>query len=93
MLAQLTASTSLPKSLNASHLPVLLPKGVTLPGDADHILAARFLKRFLENDVPWLHVDPSASRREGGSGGVASEVTGFGVVWDLRMRRAGKLVP
>jgi leucyl aminopeptidase len=60
-------------------------KQCTLDGEADHILAARFLKRFLEHDVPWLHVDLSASRCEGGLGSVASEVTGFGVAWGLRM--------
>jgi leucyl aminopeptidase len=60
-------------------------KQCTLDGEADHILAARFLKRFLENDVPWLHVDLSASRCDGGLGLVASDVTGFGVGWGLRM--------
>ena len=60
-------------------------KQCTLDGEADHILAARFLKRFLEYDVPWLHVDLSASRCEGGLGSVASDVTGFGVGWALRM--------
>jgi leucyl aminopeptidase len=60
-------------------------KQCTLDGEADHILAARFLKRFLENDVPWLHVDLSASRCEGGLGSVASDVTGFGVGWGLLM--------
>jgi leucyl aminopeptidase len=60
-------------------------KQCTLDGEADHILAARFLKRFLENDVPWLHVDLSSSRCEGGLGSVASDVTGFGVGWGLRM--------
>ena len=60
-------------------------KQCTLDGEADHILAARFLKRFLENDVPWLHVDLSASRCEGGLGSVASDVTGFGVGWGSRM--------
>jgi leucyl aminopeptidase len=60
-------------------------KQCTLDGEADHILATRFLKRFLENDVPWLHVDLSASRCEGGLGSVASDVTGFGVGWGLRM--------
>lgn len=54
-------------------------------GDADHILGARFLKRFIEHDIPWLHVDLSASRCEGGLGIVATEVTGFGVAWGLRM--------
>ena len=59
-------------------------KQCTLDGEADHILAGRFLKRFVD-DVPWLHVDLSASRCEGGLGGVASDVTGFGVAWALRM--------
>ena len=60
-------------------------KQCTLEGDADHILATRFLKRFVEHDTPWLHVDLSASRCEGGLGGVATEVTGFGVAWGLGM--------
>lgn len=59
-------------------------KQCTLDGEADHILASRFLKRFVEN-TPWLHIDLSASRCEGGLGIVASEVTGFGVAWGLRM--------
>ena len=59
-------------------------KQCTLEGEADHILAGRFLKRFVD-DVPWLHVDLSASRCEGGLGSVASDVTGFGVAWALRM--------
>lgn len=62
-------------------------KQCTLSGDADHILATRFLKRFVEHDVPWLHVDLSASRCEGGLGAVSSEVTGFGVAWGLAMLR------
>ena len=62
-------------------------KQCTLGGDADHILATRFLRRFVEHDVPWLHVDLSASRCEGGLGIVASEVTGFGVAWGLEMLR------
>jgi len=60
-------------------------KQCTLDGEADHILAARFLKRFLEHDVPWLHVDLSSSRCEGGLGSVATDVTGFGVGWGLLM--------
>ena len=42
-------------------------KQSTLDGGADHILATRFLKHFV-NDMPWLHVDLSASRCEGWSG-------------------------
>ena len=60
-------------------------KQCSMAGDADHILATRFLKRFIEGDTPWLHVDLSASRCEGGLGIVASEVNGFGVAWGLAM--------
>ena len=59
-------------------------KQCTLDGEADHILAGLFLKRFVD-DTPWLHVDLSASRCEGGLGSVASDVTGFGVAWGLQM--------
>ncbi|MGB7649587.1 MAG: leucyl aminopeptidase family protein [Gallionella sp.] len=54
-------------------------------GEADHILAARFLLRFIEHDTPWLHVDLSTCRCPDGLGAVASEVTGFGVAWGLAM--------
>ena len=60
-------------------------KQCMLDGEADHILAARFLKRFVENDVPWLLWTLSASRCEGGLGSVASDVTGFGVGWGIKM--------
>ena len=55
-------------------------KQCTLDGDADHILAARLLRRFTE-DRPWIHMDLSASSAKGGLGAVATEVTGFGVAW------------
>jgi len=59
-------------------------KQCSLVGEADHILAARFLKRFID-DVPWLHIDLSSSRCEDGLGIVASDVTGFGVAWGVGM--------
>ena len=62
-------------------------KQCTLEGDADHILAARFLKRFTA-DTPWLHVDLSASSCKGGLGAVASDLTGFGVLWGVAMLEA-----
>jgi len=63
-------------------------KQCSLEGEADHILAARFLKRFV-GERPWLHVDLSAASNEGGLGAVASDQTGFGVAWglDLLVRR------
>lgn len=59
-------------------------KQCTLEGEADHILAARFLNRFV-GDIPWLHMDLSASNHKGGLGVVGSDVTGFGVAWGMEM--------
>jgi len=53
-------------------------KQCTLDGEADHILAARFLGRFV-GERAWLHVDLSSSNCKGGLGAVGSDVTGFGV--------------
>lgn len=60
-------------------------KQCTLEGGADHILAMRFLNRFVEKGTPWLHVDLSAVRCEEGLGAVGTDVTGFGVAWGLEM--------
>ena len=62
-------------------------KQCTMDSNADHILAARFLNRFVDN-VPWLHMDLSASSCEKGLGAVASDVTGFGVGWGLEFLRS-----
>lgn len=59
-------------------------KQCSLEGEADHILAARFLNRFVD-DVPWLHMDLSASNSKSGLGAVGSDVTGFGVAWGVEM--------
>lgn len=48
-------------------------------GKGDHIYAARFLRRFVGKDVPWVHVDLSAATRTGGLAHVPTEITGFGV--------------
>lgn len=64
--------------------PVADVKQCTLQGEADHILAARFLQRFVA-DTPWLHVDLAASRCKGGLGAVATDITGFGVGLGLAM--------
>lgn len=63
-------------------------KQCTLDSEADHILAARFLARFIEGDVPWLHVDLSSANRKGGLGAVGSDISGFGVGFGLRMIEA-----
>lgn len=59
-------------------------KQCTLEGDADHILAARFLGRFV-GETPWIHMDLSAASCGGGLGAVASDLTGFGVAWGVAL--------
>lgn len=59
----------------------------TLDGDADHILAFRFLGNFVENEPKWLHVDLSSSNCKGGLGAVGTDITGFGVKWGMEFLR------
>jgi leucyl aminopeptidase len=51
----------------------------------DHILAARFLSRFVPARTPWVHVDLSAAVRSGGLGHINTDVTGFGVRYALEL--------
>jgi leucyl aminopeptidase len=60
-------------------------KQCTLEGGPDHIHAARFLNRFIENNVSWLHTDLSSSNRKGGLGAALSEVNGFGVGFGIQV--------
>ena len=62
-----------------------------LDGKGDHILAARFLKRFIGDDNPWVHVDLSSATRRGGLAHVSTEVTGFGVRFTLELLLSQKL--
>src|SRR5215510_8863731 len=45
----------------------------------DHILAARFLGRFVPSETPWIHLDLAASNRSGGLAHIPTDFTGFGV--------------
>jgi leucyl aminopeptidase len=58
-------------------------------GKGDHILAARFLNRFVPNEIPWLHLDLAAGTRHGGLAHIATEITGFGVRYTLDLLRRG----
>jgi len=60
-------------------------KQCTLEGGADHIHAARFLSKFIENDIPWLHTDLSSANRKGGLGAIATDTNGFGVGFGIEM--------
>ena len=46
---------------------------------ADHILAARFLQRFVKDGIPWIHIDLSSGTHKGGLAHIPSDITGFGV--------------
>ena len=54
-------------------------------GKGDHILAARFLSRFVPKETPWAHMDLSSATRSGGLAHIATEVTGFGVRFALEL--------
>lgn len=51
----------------------------TIKGNGDHIIAGSFLNEFVEDDIPWVHVDLSAGENDGGLGHIPSKITGFGV--------------
>jgi leucyl aminopeptidase len=55
----------------------------------DHILAARFLNRFVPREIAWLHLDLAAGSRHGGLAHIATEITGFGVRYTLELLRRG----
>jgi leucyl aminopeptidase len=57
-------------------------------GRGDHILAARFLSKFVAAGVPWVHLDLAASHRKGGLAHVPTDVTGFGVRYSFELRHS-----
>jgi len=59
-------------------------KQCTLGGEADQILAARFLRRFV-NDTPWIHIDLAAGNHKGGLAHIPTDITGFGIRFTTRL--------
>jgi leucyl aminopeptidase len=57
----------------------------SVEGKGDHILATRFLSRFVPEDITWAHVDMSSVIRSGGLGHVNTDLTGFGVRYTLEL--------
>ncbi len=51
----------------------------------DHILASRFLQRFVKNDTPWVHMDLSASSKKGGLAHIPTDTIGFGVRYSVNL--------
>ncbi|MDH5255990.1 MAG: M17 family metallopeptidase, partial [Gammaproteobacteria bacterium] len=54
-------------------------------GEADQILAARFLQRFVSDDTAWVHVDLASALRKDGLGHMPGGPTGFGVRYSLSL--------
>jgi len=59
-------------------------------GSGDHILAARFLQRFVPKGSDWVHMDLSSASRKEGLGQVPGGATGFGVRLTLEFLQAHK---
>ncbi|HSC48224.1 MAG TPA: leucyl aminopeptidase family protein [Gammaproteobacteria bacterium] len=68
-------------------------KQCIIESQADHILAARFLSRFVPPACPWIHVDLSAAEHKGGLAHVPTDVTGFGVRFSLNLLLDQGLAP
>jgi leucyl aminopeptidase len=64
----------------------------TLEGEADHILATRFLNRFVDENIHWIHVDLSASTHKGGLAHIPTDTTGFGVRFTLNLLQQQSLL-
>jgi leucyl aminopeptidase len=60
-------------------------KQCTLDSDADHILAALFLKQFLDGKPDWVHIDLAAGNHKGGLAHIPTDITGFGVRYTLNL--------
>ncbi|HEY8507198.1 MAG TPA: leucyl aminopeptidase family protein [Steroidobacteraceae bacterium] len=54
-------------------------------GKGDHILATRFLSRFVPENLAWAHVDLSSAMRSGGLAHINTDYTGFGVRYTLEL--------
>ena len=54
-------------------------------GEGDHILASRFLQRFVPKQSNWIHMDLSAVTRKDGLAQVPAGATGFGVRYTLNL--------
>jgi len=60
-------------------------KQCSVENAGDHILAAKFLSRFVPAATPWIHVDLSSGQHKGGLGHVPTDITGFGVRLTLEL--------
>lgn len=64
-------------------------KQCAVEGHGDHVLAARFLSRFVPKSIAWIHVDLAAGEHKGGLAHIPTDSTGFGVRLTLELLRRG----
>lgn len=64
----------------------------SVDGKADHILAARFLNRFMPREIAWAHIDLAPAQRSGGLGHITTDITGFGVRYALALLLDGPIL-
>ena len=62
-------------------------------GYGDHILAARFLSKFVPDSIPWVHLDLSAGQHKGGLAHIPSDLTGFGVRLTVDLLQHNQVIP
>lgn len=60
-------------------------KQCAVESHGDHVLAARFLSRFVPKSIAWVHVDLAAGEHKGGLAHVPTDMTGFGVRWTVQL--------
>ena len=65
--------------------PVADVRQCAVDARGDHILAARFLQRFVPAGTPWIHMDLSSVSRRQGLGQMPGGPTGFGVRCSLAL--------
>jgi leucyl aminopeptidase len=59
---------------------------------SDHILASRFLQRFVKDNTQWIHIDLASSNRKGGLAHIPTETTGFGVRYSIHLLLDEKII-
>jgi len=60
-------------------------KQCSLESGPDHIQAARFLDRFVDKDVPWIHIDLASGNHKGGLAHIPTDITAVGVRFTLNL--------
>lgn len=60
-------------------------KQCSLESGPDHIQAARFLTRFVDKAIPWIHIDLSSGNHKGGLAHIPTDITAVGVRFTLNL--------